>query len=77
MQTTIQNKKKGMVKFVSQQYPDSLYVAIYYEGKSMPDQMGCDVAEKEFHMDVRKNLKRSWKVIAEQSTNLEGERKHG
>ena len=70
MQTTIQNKKKGSIKFISQQYPDSLYVAVYHEGKSMPDQMGLDVPEKEFHTNIRKNLKRSWKIVTEQSTNL-------
>jgi len=71
MQTVIHNKKEGSIKFISQQYEIGSYVAVYHEGKSMPDQMTFgNVTEEQFHKDMRSSLKKGWKIILEESTEI-------
>jgi hypothetical protein len=69
MITTVILKGKEL-KVITQQYVVGCYVAVYKQDHAIPDQMGIDIPEKDFHIEVRngKFFKGKVKVIAEKSS---------
>jgi hypothetical protein len=69
MITTVICKGKKL-KIITQKYEVGLYIAIYFPDNPIPDQMGFQVEELQFHNDVRngKFLKGKVRVIPEESS---------
>ncbi len=77
MVTAFTRKKDSKkVLFVTQQYQVGLYLAIYTEGQSIPEQTGIDTDnEPEFHRDLRQNYnKRQLIINTEKSSPLPAEK---
>ncbi len=57
MTTTIKDIN-GERQFITQQYAWGLYLAIYHEGKTVPEQATLDIDEEKFHLSLRKSAKK-------------------
>lgn len=53
MTTTIKTKAGPKLRFVTEQYVVGLYLAVYKEGESIPEQTYLNVEQVKFHKDIR------------------------
>jgi hypothetical protein len=71
MQTVFIGKDGKKRTVLTQQYSSGLYIAIYREGKSIPDQLASTLKESAFHRNFRKKmpnfLKKESSVIPEET----------
>jgi len=59
MLTTIVTKdKKHTFKIITEQYEVGLYIAMYFDDKSMPNQGASQLSEEEYHKKMRKKAEK-------------------
>ena len=73
-QTVINIKDHSKFTIITQQYEVGLYVAIYKEGVSMPDQCTSTLKEETYHRKLRKNYP---DYIKEESSEIPEKEKKG
>lgn len=66
MTTIFKDKTGKTIQFITQQYEVGLYLAIYTEGNSIPEQTGLDCNnEADFHKELKENYnKRRLELIS-------------
>ena len=76
--TTVIKTDKGKLKFITQQYVTGLYVALYKEGCSMPDQLSSHLTEEDFHKKMREQIgkKNNHTFVEEESTTIGKKNNH-